>query len=156
MTHTFLQTARNRAVAERRNFVLTFLSDTSMQVERIEVPSGTLTVVDMLASKASKSSSRMGLPDTPDHFGGATTAINFTGVRPVMFTSDGSLIDAAGDVTNGTVFIAKPSNHGDRARDHGCGRHRPDAHMEMERVAMAAANRRRTASRPLGTSAASR
>ena len=25
-----------------------------------------------------------------------------------MFTSDGSLIDGAGDVTNGTIFVANP------------------------------------------------
>ena len=32
-----------------------------------------------------------------------------------MFTSDGSLIDAAGDVTNGTIFIANPE-HPETAR----------------------------------------
>ena len=48
MTQTFLEDARNRAVAERRNFVLTVVSDTQLQVERVEVPDGTLTVVDIL------------------------------------------------------------------------------------------------------------
>ena len=52
---------------------------------------------------------RDGLPDTPDAFGGPiANAINWTGVAPVMFTSDGSLIDNAGDVTNGTMFIIRP------------------------------------------------
>ena len=32
-----------------------------------------------------------------------------------MFTSDGSLIDSAGDVTNGTIFIGGP-NHPETAR----------------------------------------
>ncbi len=31
-------------------------------------------------------------------------------VLPVMFTSDGSLIDTAGDVINGTIFIVKPGS----------------------------------------------
>ena len=32
-----------------------------------------------------------------------------------MFTSDGSLIDSAGDVTNGTIFFGVP-NHPETAR----------------------------------------
>lgn len=104
MTQTFLETARNRAVAERRNFVLTEVSDTELQVERVEVPDGALTVVDILRLEGDQSFIRLDLPDTPDKFGGVD-AINFSGAGPVMFTSDGSLIDAAGDVTNGTIFI---------------------------------------------------
>lgn len=42
MTAVFLEGARNRAVAERRNIVLTVLSDNSMQIERIEVPTNAL------------------------------------------------------------------------------------------------------------------
>ncbi|MBY0494823.1 MAG: prepilin-type N-terminal cleavage/methylation domain-containing protein [Cyanobacteria bacterium] len=105
MTKTFLETARNRAVAERRNFVLTVNSDTQLQVERVEVPSGLLTVVDILTLEGDQSFYRTpGMADTPDAFGGADE-INFTGPMPVMFTSDGSLIDSAGDVTNGTIWI---------------------------------------------------
>ena len=105
MTKAFLETARNRAVAERRNFVLTINSNTQLQVERVEVPSGDLTVVDILTLEGDQEFFRTaGLPDTPDAFGGADE-INFTGAMPVMFTSDGSLIDAAGDVTNGTIWL---------------------------------------------------
>jgi type II secretory pathway pseudopilin PulG len=105
MTKTFLETARNRAVAERRNFVLTVNSDTQLQVERVEVPDGALTVVDILTLEGDQKFLRIGgVPDTPDAFGGPD-AINFTGATPVMFTSDGSLIDAAGDVTNGTLWL---------------------------------------------------
>ena len=50
------------------------------------------------------------MADTPDIFGGTASAnVLFTGVEPVMFTSDGSLIDSAGDVTNGTVFMGVPN-----------------------------------------------
>jgi hypothetical protein len=44
------------------------------------------------------------MPDTPDAFGGSV-ATNFSGTPPVMFTSDGSLVDSNGDVVNGTVFF---------------------------------------------------
>lgn len=108
MTATFLEGGRNRAVAERRNVELTITSSSSMQFERIEVPSGVRTVVAELQLEGGAEFVRdPSLPDTPDLFGGVD-AINFSGAAPVMFTSDGSLIDAAGDVTNGTIFIANP------------------------------------------------
>jgi prepilin-type N-terminal cleavage/methylation domain-containing protein len=44
------------------------------------------------------------VPDTPDAFGAATYA-SFTGTEPVMFTSDGSLLDSNGDITNGSIFV---------------------------------------------------
>lgn len=109
-TAAFIQSARNRAVAERRNIVLTFTSDTTMQYERVEVPSGTLTILDTLTLEGDEEFDRIaGTPDTPDAFGGAA-AVNFSGAFPVMFTSDGSLIDGAGDVTNGTIHVANPIN----------------------------------------------
>ena len=108
MTATFLESGRNRAVAERRNIQLTILDDSSMQLERIEVPSGLHTVVATLQLEDLEEFLRdPDLPDTPDVFGGLD-AVNFTGTAPVMFTSDGSLIDSAGDVTNATIFIQKP------------------------------------------------
>jgi Tfp pilus assembly protein FimT len=110
MTATFLQSARNRAVAERRNFVLSFPSDNSIQVSRVDVTDGTLTLVDTLILEDEQKFYRDGdTTDTPDAFGG-TGAINFSGQQPVMFTSDGSLIDTQGDVTNGTIFIGKIGN----------------------------------------------
>ncbi len=110
MTATFLEAARNRAVAERRNVELTFIPPNRIQLERIEVPDGTHTVVaEMILEGEEEFVKDPALPDTPDAFG-AAAAISFTGTTPVMFTSDGSLIDSAGDVTNGTVFIARPDS----------------------------------------------
>lgn len=110
MTATFLDLARSRAVAERRNIELVFVDTTRMQLVRIEVPDGTRTVIADLVLEGEQEFTKDGtLPDTPDAFG-AATAVAFTGVPPVMFTSDGSLIDSAGDVTNGTVFVAKPGD----------------------------------------------
>ena len=109
VTAQFLETARNRAVAERRNMVVTFPTSNSAQVQRVEVPGGALTLINSMTLEGNQEFVRDGLPDTPDAFGGAN-AINWTGVAPVMFTSDGSLIDNAGDVTNGTIFIVKPGS----------------------------------------------
>ena len=112
MTAAFLESARNRAVAERRNVELTFLTSSSMQLERIEVPDGTRTIVATLQLEGEAEFFRdLTLPDTDEATGGpAGTAFNFTGAVPVMFTSDGSLIDSAGDVANGTIFIATPNS----------------------------------------------
>jgi prepilin-type N-terminal cleavage/methylation domain-containing protein len=115
LVSTFLQSARNRAVAERRNIVLNFTSSTQVQIERIEVPSNLRTVLDTLTLRGEEQFLKLGATtDTPDLFG-ATTNVYFTGTLPVMFTSDGSLIDNAGDIANGSVFIARP-NSPDTAR----------------------------------------
>jgi prepilin-type N-terminal cleavage/methylation domain-containing protein len=107
MTATFLQTQRNRAVSERRNIIITFPTDTTMQAERVEVPSGDLTVIDEMTLEGEEQFLKLdGLTDTVDVTG--ANAVNFTGDDPVMFTSDGSFIDSAGDVTNATIFVARP------------------------------------------------
>lgn len=108
ITSAFLTGARNRAIAERRNIVITFLTNKSVQIERIEVPGNTRTVLDTLTLRGEEQFLKLtGAIDTPDHFGYSSN-VNFTGTTPVMFTSDGSLIDNAGDVSNGTIFIARP------------------------------------------------
>ena len=62
------------------------------------------------SSKAARSSSTSRRrPDTPDAFGAAERD-RLHRHRPVMFTSDGSLIDSAGDVANGTVFMGVPDH----------------------------------------------
>jgi Tfp pilus assembly protein FimT len=109
LTSTFLRTARGRAIAERRNIRLTF-TDNTIVAERVEVPSGDLTVVDTLLLEDGYVFERDELPNTPDKFSvAAGDAVDFTGDEPVMFTSDGSLLDAAGDVTNGVLFMSKPN-----------------------------------------------
>jgi type II secretory pathway pseudopilin PulG len=108
MVSTFMESARNRAVAERRNFELVFDEPNEMQMVRIEVPSGDRTVIDQLVLEGNQEFTLVdSVPDTPDAYGNSA-AITITGTAPVMFTSDGSLIDSAGDVTNVSVFIARP------------------------------------------------
>jgi prepilin-type N-terminal cleavage/methylation domain-containing protein len=104
---TVLQSARNRAVSERRNIQVNFIAPNRVTLERIEVPGPATTIIeDLTLSEDLVFGLLAGLPDTPDAFG-ADTAIDFTGAAPVMFTSDGSLIDANGDVANGSIFMAR-------------------------------------------------
>lgn len=115
VTQAFVDGARDRAVAERRNLELRFEAPNTLKLDRVEVPSGVKTLVGELQLEAGQEFYKFsGLPDTPDAFGGST-AIYFSGTGPWMFTSDGSLIDSAGDISNGTIFFADPDKY-DSAR----------------------------------------
>lgn len=110
-----ISAARARAVAERRNVQLTFTMPDRIQLVREEVEevngvvtvTGTTLVSETLLEGGQEFLRFEGQPDTPDLFGGAN-AITFGGTPPVMFTTDGSLVDSAGDVVNGTVFFGVP------------------------------------------------
>ena len=109
VTQAFIDSARDRAVAERRNIELRFETPNKLKLDRVEVPSGLKTQVGELLFEAGQEFHKFsGLPDTPDAFG-AGSAIYFSGTGPWMFTSDGSLIDSAGDVSNGTIFFGQPN-----------------------------------------------
>ena len=104
-----LTTARDRAVGERRNFEIVFTNPDHIKVYRDEVPSGLQTLISDTRLENGQQFQRFGsMPDTPDAFGGASS-VQFTGAGPWMFTSDGSLIDSNGDVSNGTVFLGVPN-----------------------------------------------
>jgi prepilin-type N-terminal cleavage/methylation domain-containing protein len=100
-----LRLARDRAIGERRNFEVRFLSTNHIQVARQEIPGPATTVVSDIYLENGQQFLRFStLADTPDAFGGST-AIAF-GVTPTqMFTSEGSFVDSVGDVLNGTVFF---------------------------------------------------
>jgi prepilin-type N-terminal cleavage/methylation domain-containing protein len=105
--------AHDRAVSERRNFVLTFVNPNRIQLGRQEinaagVVTGTTQVEEFRLEGGQTFLRFAGMADTPDAFGGAS-ATTFSGTMPVMFTSDGSLVDSNGDVVNGTIFFGVPS-----------------------------------------------
>jgi Tfp pilus assembly protein FimT len=103
-----LQVARNRAIAERRDFEIHFDPPDILRVARRPVPSGPAQTVSTTRLENGQRIERLeGMDDTPDEFGG-TGDVNFTGELPVMFTSDGSLVDSAGDPVNGTIFFSVP------------------------------------------------
>jgi len=108
VAQAFIDGARDRAVAERRNVELEFTAPNWLRMYRIEVPSGTKTLLSEMRLEAAQEFLKFPMvTDTPDAFG-ASSAVSFTGTMPVMFTSDGSLIDSQGDVVNGTVFFGVP------------------------------------------------
>jgi prepilin-type N-terminal cleavage/methylation domain-containing protein len=105
--------AHDRAVSERRNFLLEFVNPNRIRILRQEINAAGVitgtTQVDEFTLEGGQAFVRFaGMPDTPDAFGGAS-ATTFSGTMPVMFTSDGSLVDMNGDVVNGTIFVGVPS-----------------------------------------------
>jgi type IV fimbrial biogenesis protein FimT len=110
---TVLEVARTRAIAERRNFFVTFIAPNRVTVQREEivngVPTGLTTITNATLDNQLIYKKYTGLPDTPDQFG-AAASIDFDGTGPVAFTSDGSLVDSAGDLSNGTIFLGTSSN----------------------------------------------
>lgn len=108
-----ISAARVRAVAERRNMRLTFVAPNRIQLWREDVndagiTTGTTMVQETRLEAGQEFMRFPGQPDTPSNFG-AGSAITFSGTAPYMFTTDGSLIDVAGDVSNGTVFVGVPN-----------------------------------------------
>jgi prepilin-type N-terminal cleavage/methylation domain-containing protein len=105
---TWLESARNRAVAERRNFEVTFDTGTNrIKVERVEPDLAKTVIVDYELPDDSRFMQFDGASDTPDLFGNDQD-VEIEGDAPHMFTSDGSFVDANGDPVNGTIFMGKP------------------------------------------------
>jgi prepilin-type N-terminal cleavage/methylation domain-containing protein len=104
---TWLESARNRAIAERRNFEVTFDQDADLiTIERVE-PDDERTPIAIHALENGLTFMQFdGVDDTPDEFGDESD-VEIEGDAPHMFTSDGSFIDANGDPVNGTIFLGK-------------------------------------------------
>ena len=102
-----LQETRARAMAERRDFELDFVAPNLIRVSRID--DGEATVV---AETVLEGGQEFQLVDGVEPLAefGADSAIYFTGVEPVKFTTDGSMIDANGDPVNGTIHVAHDVN----------------------------------------------
>ena len=106
-----LRVARDRAIGERRNIELRFILPNHIQIARQEIvltgPAVTTVVTDVYLEGGQKFmlySPTLG--DTPDLFGVTTNPIAFAS-SVIMFTSEGTLVDSVGDLTNGTVFLGK-------------------------------------------------
>jgi len=101
-----LRVARDRAIGERRNFEVRFLTADHIQIARVELPGPNTTVVsDVYLENNFSFQILSGVPDTPDQFGG-TTAIAFGSSPTRMFTSEGTFVNSGGDPLNGTIFMA--------------------------------------------------
>lgn len=104
-----LTRARDLAVAQRRNIRVTFVGVNEVRLTRLEVPTGTTLLRRATMEGNMRFALPVGTPDTADAFG-AGSALDFDGSGTVIFNSDGMLVDAAGAVINGTVFLAAPND----------------------------------------------
>ena len=108
--------ARELAVTERRTHEVRFVPPNRIQIVRLEVPGPGETVVRTIALEGHQQFHRFaGMPDTPDAFGyGGALAFGPSPNR--AFTTEGTFVDGAGDVLNGTLFLGEPGDqHSARA-----------------------------------------
>ncbi len=111
-TFRAISAARTRAIAERRNIYLTLEAPNRIRLERQEINDlgqvvGLTEVANSILEGGQEFIQFSGQGDTADLFG-ASSPINYGGPTPVMFTTDGSLVDSAGDVVNASIFVGVP------------------------------------------------
>lgn len=103
-----LNRAREMSIAQRRFMEISFVGTNRLLVIRHDLPNGTTTLRDVAFESGVQYGLIAGITDTPDAFGNGTST-SFGASTSIMFSTDGSLIDAAGTPVNGTVFLAIPS-----------------------------------------------
>lgn len=100
-----LNTARDLAVAQRRNMEVQFIGGNWVQVIRHEAPGVATTLLRSVALESRATFSLApGVPDTPDAFGNLAP-VAFGVANTIMFGTDGTLIDGSGNPLNGSVFL---------------------------------------------------
>lgn len=99
-----LNTARAKAIGDRRTIEVDFPSDSSIRLRRHEIPSGT-TVLGVVPLESHVQFKQFaGVPDTPDAIG-SNGPLDFGAATAMMFTSDGMFVDQSGLPLNGTIFL---------------------------------------------------
>ncbi len=118
-TLTTMRQARETAIAQRRTYILTFTAPGTMTIAPLVAGTGALNLTTTLPSDVSFDAEAT-IPNTvttvPDGLGlGASTgAIDFDvnvgagGLSVIYFWPDGSARDAAGNLNDGVVYIARP------------------------------------------------
>jgi prepilin-type N-terminal cleavage/methylation domain-containing protein len=104
-----LRSARALAVTERRDVELRFVGLDRIEIARVEVPGPATTVVStMQLENRVQFAVQPGVPNTPDGFlpfGGSGVAFPASATR-LVFTSEGSFVNQAGDPINGSIFLS--------------------------------------------------
>jgi len=109
-----LRRGRELAIAQRRNIELTFPTNNQIQLVRFDVPNGRTVLSTVTLENGVEFLLFSGVPDTPDSFGRGD-AIDFGGSNTLIFLSDGTLVDDAGNPVHGSVFLGLP-DHPETAR----------------------------------------
>jgi prepilin-type N-terminal cleavage/methylation domain-containing protein len=104
-----LRTARETAVSQRRNIRIDFLNPNVIRPVRIEIPNGTTALQTTPVEGGMQFVSFPGLPDTPDAFGNAQPIWFGAANAVVLFTAEGTLVNQAGQLVNGSVFLGRPN-----------------------------------------------
>ena len=104
-----LRKAREIAIEQRRDVAITFdTGNESISLTQENLPAGTTALGTVPIQPPAVFMLMPGMPDTPDGFGN-NDSLYFNGINggPVgmAFQSDGTFVDAAGDLVNGTVFM---------------------------------------------------
>jgi prepilin-type N-terminal cleavage/methylation domain-containing protein len=106
-----LRNARETAISQRRNVRVVAVGLNALQTIREDIGAGgVVTGTTLLRTVEFENRMQFRLEpdvsDTPDGFGGGLgSAVAFPSL-PVMFTSEGTLVNQQGDVTNGTWFMS--------------------------------------------------
>jgi prepilin-type N-terminal cleavage/methylation domain-containing protein len=103
-----LRTAREQAISQRRNVIISFNDPNQIVASRENVPStaGTTVIGTTYLENGVRYMLVSGVPDTPDAFGNAATR-SFGTATTFRFSSEGTFVDQNGDPLNGTVFLAR-------------------------------------------------
>ena len=102
-----LNIARELALTQRRFVRIEFTIANEVKITRENVPNG-LTVIQTVPIEGGiRFGLTPGVPDTPDNFGNATP-VSFGAATQLRFTTDGTLVDQAGNPISGSVFLNWP------------------------------------------------
>ncbi len=107
-----LRQAREQSITERRNIEIRFIAPNRVEAWRDDIDAdgaldGQTLVQEGVLEQGVIYTRFDGMPDTPDGFASANDTADFTGAAPWRFTTEGQLVDANGDVVNGTVFLGQ-------------------------------------------------
>lgn len=99
-----LRQAREMAIDQRRNFIVTFQGTNQLVVVREELGGTQTPISSLYLSSGVTYMLTPGAPDTPDGFGNSQS-VNFAGGSEVIFVSDGTVTDVSGNLVNGSAFM---------------------------------------------------
>jgi prepilin-type N-terminal cleavage/methylation domain-containing protein len=115
----FLKRTREMAVSRRRNIEIAFTAPNVVSTQQRgvpPVPPGPMpapTPLETLRLEGRVEFRLFSTGDTPDAFAPSpTTAVNIGTTLPILFTSEGQLVDANGDPINATIFMGQPGQIG--------------------------------------------
>jgi hypothetical protein len=102
-----LKVAREAAISQHRPVEIRFRMPDSVSVVRHNLPTGETLISTATLEHRTEFYAFAGMPDTPDGFG-KTGPVSFGPATAVMFNAEGELVDQAGRVIRGSVFIGNP------------------------------------------------